>query len=362
LTYIYILYPLIIFCIAQYRKKSTDYTDYFPKISIIIAAHNEENNITRKLNNIFGANYPTDQMEVIVGSDNSTDDTNQILKNYSHPRLKYKLFNQRIGKNDLINELMEHTIGEIIVVSDADVTMNKDALRLLMRHFQDPKIGAVCGKRGNQETETGLCPLGGALYNRYESFLKRVEGQLSSVIGGDGALYAFRKKLFNKLVLNAPDDLLAALGVLKKGFEVVYEPGAIASEKIFSSIRVEFQRKKRTVARGVSGIFIYKNLLNPVRYPLYAFQIISHKILRWLTFFWLGLLLISNVWLLTHTGFYVFMWGQIIFYGLALMGGVFYLFNSRIIPFYIPFYFISINLAASLGIIEFARGKTKAAW
>ena len=362
LVYIYILYPLIIYAFPSKIKVKNTNDYYFPQLTVIIPAYNEEQNIETKVENILGVDYPQDKIEVIVGSDNSMDRTNTILANYRNPRLRYCLFSTKVGKNALINELTEQAKGEIVVVSDADVTINRDALRLLARHFHDPKVGAVCGKRGNQEARSGRGFLGGALYNIYESSLKQGEGRLLSVIGGDGALYAFRKKLFSTLDLTAPDDLLTILRILAKGYGVGYETGAVAYEKVSTSIKEDFLRKMRTVARGITGIWLSKELLNPFHHPLTCFQIVSHKILRWLTFVLLCLLLILNLLLIEGTVYSFLLWPQIVFYALAMLGGIFYLLNVRSSLFYLPFYFLAINLSATLGIVEFFRGRAKASW
>lgn len=361
IVYIYIIYPLIIY-IFPGKRKTKNINHYFPQLTVIIPAYNEEQNIETKVENILSIDYPQELIEVIVGSDNSIDRTNKILTNYNSPRLSYCLFSTKVGKNALINELIGQAKGEIVVVSDADVTINKDALRLLARHFHNPKVGAVCGKRGNRDAGSGRGFLGGALYNIYESFLKRGEGRLLSVIGGDGALYAFRKKLFSTLDLTAPDDLLTILRILAKGYGVVYEPEAVAYEKVSTSIKEDFLRKIRTVARGITGISLFKGLLNPFHHPLTCFQIVSHKILRWLTLLLLCLLLILNLLLIKGTVYSFLLWPQIIFYVLAMLGGIFYLLNLRSNLFYLPFYFLAINLAATLGIVEFLRGRAKASW
>jgi cellulose synthase/poly-beta-1,6-N-acetylglucosamine synthase-like glycosyltransferase len=294
IIYTYLLFPLILACLARLPGLQRGYAtieandDYLPDVTMVLAAYNEEDVMAAKLANTWNIDYPPDRFHVIIGSDGSEDGTNAILAACNHPQLRKFLFAQRRGKISVLNELVEHVTSEIIVMSDASTMFAPDAVRKLVRRFQHPQVGCVTGELSIQH-EGGSS--GEGLYLRYERWIKRSEGRLGCVIGCVGAIFAIRRSLYDRLPANTiTEDFVLCMRVVEHGFLAESEPEARAVDPASAGNREEVKRKIRIGAGNFQAIGLTRAALHP-RYGLSAFAYWSHKVLRWLVpaFFLIGL-------------------------------------------------------------------------
>ena len=357
-------YPILLFLIANLfsNKREVD-TKYCPKITMLVAAYNEESNILKKIENFTHINYPKNKMELIIGSDGSNDKTNEIITDNASEQIRPILYSNRRGKAAVLNDIVQKAQGDILIFSDANTIYDKHAINKLVCYFSDKNIGGVCGRLVLLNPNSNLGGKGEQLYWNYENFLKRYEGKFKTVLGANGAIYALRKDLYQRLPEDKVimDDFILPLKAVEQGYDVIYDAKAFAEETTSPDVKGEFQRKVRIGAANYNAIKEIKKLLNPRR-GFVAFGLWSHKILRWFIPFLLIIFFVTNLFLLSHIHYIVFMCLQILFYLIALLG--YFLNNSKYslrILFY-PFYFCTINLALAIGFYKFLTQSQKPAW
>ncbi len=368
LIHSYLLYPLSIWILSIIinRKYSTD-TSFKPKVSILISAYNEEKVIERTIRQLVNSSYDQDKMEIIVGSDNSTDKTNDILTSLTSelPNLKIYLFKERGGKPKVLNEITGYATGEILIFCDANTLYDREAVSNLVKYYKDQRIGGVSGKlvliefdeskeAGSQETK----------YWNAETWLKYQEGKLGILIGANGGIYSIRKELFTKVPVTHPvmDDFYLSLKVLEQGKDVLYERKAVAEELTAPSIKAEFNRKIRNNSISLLTLQAIKKLMKPAA-GLAAYGLWSHKIIRWYSPVLLVLLLISNIFLLKENTFFEYtLYIQLIFYAAAAAGYFLKIIGIRLTPLLLCFYFVMTNVAMLIGIYKYLTGKQTAFW
>lgn len=330
-----------------------------PTVSMVIAAYNEEKVIGEKLENCMAIDYPKDKLEIIIGSDGSSDKTNEIVKSYEASGVRLINYTDRRGKTSVLNRTIPQASGEIVVLSDANSMYEPDAVRKLVRHFIDESIGVVCGKlvlltNDGKRTEEGY-------YWKYECMLKSMESKLGALLGANGGIYAIRKGLFEPIPDDTLiDDFVIAMKVKEKEFDVIFEQEAIAYEEAAHDVRAEFVRRVRIGAGCFQAIPITKRLLNPMRGSV-AFAYWSHKIIRWNVPFLLCAAFASNIILLGNP-FYLSLFAlQLLFYITALTG---HILNKRESGglLSIPYYFGSMNLALLFGFFRFITKTQKVTW
>jgi cellulose synthase/poly-beta-1,6-N-acetylglucosamine synthase-like glycosyltransferase len=250
-------------------------------VSLVIAAFNEETVIARKLENALALDYPQSRLEIIVASDGSTDRTDEIARSFANRGVVLHRF-PRTGKTGVQNEVTKLAKGEILVFSDANAFYQPDAVRKLVRNFADPQVACVCGQLiyTVDGEAAGSCERS---YWSYEKFMKRRESALSSVIGANGSIYAVRRADYVEIDRDMISDFVEPLALVMRGKRVLYEPEAISMEAASTSFGVEFRRKVRILTRSISGLIYMRALLNPLRYGTFSFQLVMHKLLRFLT-------------------------------------------------------------------------------
>ena len=300
-------YPVMVFLLGLFvRRKSrgAEGGDYEPHVSLIISAYNEERVIKEKIENSLQLNYPKDKLEIIVASDGSSDKTNDIVRSYINREVQLFSYD-RIGKTGIQNETVKKAKGEVLVFSDANAIYDKNAIKLLARHFDNDTIGCVCGQLTYTNNNSIHNP-GEIYYWDYEKFLKERETKISSLIGVNGSIYAVRKKDYIELNTDLISDLVEPLEIVKTGKRVIYEHKAISREEASLDIKEEFNRKVRILTRSIQGLFSVKELFNPLKHGIFSIQIIVHKLFRYLIPFFLITGLLSLVYLTEHQ-FYYFM-------------------------------------------------------
>jgi cellulose synthase/poly-beta-1,6-N-acetylglucosamine synthase-like glycosyltransferase len=362
--YTYIGYPLLLLILAILTPKSRKKDEnYLPTVSMVISAYNEEASIAEKIENCLQLSYPKDKLEIIIGSDASNDQTDAIIRQYACKNIRLISFSERRGKASVLNDIIQHAKGEIVVFSDANTMYKQDAIYRLVIHFSDAKVGGVCGrliligKNGQADIE------GEKFYWDFENYLKYLEGKVKTVFGATGAVYAIRKEHFERLPGHKAvmDDFLIPLKIVMKGFDVVYEKDAIVWENTAPNLRAEFTRKARIGAANFNGIREILPLLNPQK-GFIAFGLWSHKIIRWLVPFLLIMLLASNIFLLGTYMYNIFFGIQLIFYGLSVVAWKAENLRKRLSFLVYPYYFVIVNGALLAGFFRFLKKSQQPAW
>ncbi|WP_409252040.1 glycosyltransferase family 2 protein [Bacillus sp. SCS-153A] len=359
-VYIYAGYPLLLKVVTLFNKKEeiTD-TGYEPKVTLFIAAYNEEKVIAEKVQNSVDLDYPQEKLEIIVVSDDSSDRTNDIVNEFAnkYSNVKLNVVKGRQGKTAALNKSVPLAGGEILVFSDANSLYKPDSIHHLVKHFKNEEIGGVCGElRLMNSTNSSIGESEGA-YWKYEKLLKMLETATGTTIVANGSIYALRKELFKEMNPNVGDDMQNPLIIISQQKRFVYEPNAITMEETSPKSSEEFGRKVRIVTRSFTGIMSYKHVLNPFMNFDFFYKYMSHKFLRWLVPYYMILIFIINLFLLDQTLYQVMFALQVAFYLLALGGKVT---NNKIT--YIPYYFCLVNYAALLGTIRALSGKRQATW
>ena len=370
-VYTYFGYPLLLLIVSSVVQAGRDLRFLFrratrrtkpvteqalPRISVLIPAHNEEEAIAAKLENTFALDYPNDRLEVIVGSDGSDDRTNEIVESFAGRGVVLAAYGERRGKPSVINDTVERASGEIIILSDATTMIDPDAIRNIVRHFEDPKVGAVNGEL--RFVSPGEGHKGEGLYWRYEVMIKFMENRLGVVLGSSGALCAFRKKVYRPIPADCIcDDFLITANVMIDG----HDPEAQSVAQTAPSVELESSRRERIGAGNFQALGLTTRLLNPARGPV-AWCYLSHKIFKWTTWAFMAGAFVANLPLVSERLYFVFFLLQIAFYASALLKatGTQVPVISRISS--ITHYFISMHLALFLGFVRYGRGSQKVAW
>lgn len=344
---------------SKFFKKRHSVKKITPTLSFIVAAFNEEKIIRLKIENDLLLEYPKDKIEIIIVSDGSSDLTPEIVNDFRQQGIIGLHKKEREGKTAALNRAVAIAKNEILVFSDANSMFEKNALKLLVRHFHDPKIGGVSGRKSILENQARKASGGDNLFWKYESLLKQAESDIGSIPTADGEIFAMRKNLYKKIDPNIiNDDMALTLNILTEGFRVIYDSEALTFEEASITLKDDFNVKSRMVYGGWQIIFLYFNFLNPFL-SFFGLQFFFHKTLRYLMWFLLPLLYFLTILNLGKNPFYLFFFFcQSLFYGASIIG--FLLdgkkYNFRF--FYLPYYFCNVNIAAAKGFIFFLKQKT----
>ena len=368
LVHAYILYPVSLWIFNWFKRKPevVELLSY-PSISIIISAYNEEKVIAERIDNIRNLNYDFNKLELIIGSDCSTDKTNEILneKSQKNSWVRTKNFSTRRGKAAVLNDLVQLTKNEILVFTDANTKFGKDALLNLVSKFSDPKVGGVCGRLELEEPTDNFDKTNREkLYWKYETHLKNLEGDLGILIAANGGIYAIRKDLFIKFPDGEAitDDLYQTFAVLNQEYDFLYAFDAIASEEVSKKIIMEFRRKVRFAATNFQTLKFFKRLLFRKKL-LISYALWSHKIIRWFVPILLILLLVTNLFLINYSQlYYVIFIVQASFYISAFIGFILNLLKVNISFFSLIYYYVLTNFALLMGLFKFLSKKHAYAW
>jgi len=363
----YILYFPIIKIVSLFCKNKKNKSQTLPDVSVIISAYNEESVIYDRIINLLELDYPKDKMEVLIGSDGSTDKTNDILNSFSkkYTNIKSYIFPNNRGKAEVLNDLVAKASNEILIFTDANTVFDKNALKFLVEGYYDNSVGGISGKlilKDNLVSATESVEE--KQYWEIETNIKEAEGKCGILIGANGGIFSIRKKLFNTIPVNKPvtDDLFISLNVLSKGYKFIFVHNAFATEDVGINVKTEYERKVRFAATNFQTLFFFKNLLFNSK-PILSYAFWSHKVIRWFSPVLLLLLFLFNVLLFNSSLFFnLMMYLQIIMYTLALIGYLFTLINIKIKIFSLPFFFVITMIAFFNGFIRFLRKKHSIKW
>lgn len=375
--YTYIGYGIVLFLAVKIKRilhshpqNNHNYcannNNQLPDVTLIVAAYNEADCIAAKIKNSMAQNYPPDKLHFLFVTDGSTDNTPEIVRQY--PAVELHHSSERRGKIAAVHRIMPYVKTPVVIFTDANTYLNPDATYQLVRHYANPQVGAVAGEKriANKEKDTAE-GAGEGIYWRYESALKRGDSELYSVVGAAGELFSIRTDCYEPV---PPDtiieDFYMTLRIAQRGYRVMYEPKAYATETASASVADELKRKIRIAAGGIQAIMRLTPLLNPLRYGVLSFQYISHRVLRWtLAPLALPLLLCLNLYLsLQHPSVMYdgLLAAQVLFYAMAFAGYLLEKKQLKVKILFVPYYFCLMNYAVFRGMWRIALGSQSVVW
>jgi cellulose synthase/poly-beta-1,6-N-acetylglucosamine synthase-like glycosyltransferase len=362
LVYTYVGYPSVVWAFSRLRPSAVARGDITPPVSIILVAYNEEQGIGRKIESCLAQTYPVDNIEIVVASDGSSDQTASEVRQYENRGVRLLAFAERRGKAACINDAVQACRASYIIFSDARQRLDTNAVAALMCNFADLSVGAVSGELVFEDTMNGEFAKGVDTYWKYEKFLRQAEGRVDSVVGATGALYAIRRAYFQPIPAGTIlDDVLIPMNIVLQGKRVVFEPTAKVFDVPSPDAASEERRKRRTLAGNYQVIALRPALLNPFKNRLWL-QYVSHKVARLLAPLAMLTALTMNVLLAGSSNLYaVLLAVQLLLYGMAFLG-ILRPAYLKYAVIRIPTTFYTFNWYAVLGFVEFARNRNIHLW
>lgn len=350
ILFAYIGYPLTIFIFSIFSNhKVKKELKYYPTVSLLIAAYNEEKIIAEKINNALLTNYPKDKFEIVVVSDGSTDNTDEIVKSFSDFGVKLYRVEGRVGKTEARNQAVLMDKSDIIVFSDATGMYESDAICKMVQNFSDESVGMVSGSLKYFEQNEGTMGLATKIYWSYESSIKNAQSKLWTLTGAIGCINAFRRKLYHVLPPNIIEDFTEPLMIISQGYRVVFEKEALTYERTTQKPSQEFSMRVRVIRGGMKGFLYGSRFLIKSKNYVSLLQLIGHKVLRWLMpIFLLALFLtsITSYFYANNAVVTFLLHAQMICYALAILGLKWHIPGKLGKIFSIPTYFLVLNVAS----------------
>lgn len=369
--YTYIGYGIILYLLVRikeffFKPKSLTLPEDLPHVTLLIAAYNEQDIVDEKMFNTLALDYPPSHFHIVWVTDGSTDHTNALLAGY--PQVKVLFEAPRRGKSAALNRAIQFVDSPIVIFTDANTMLNKEAIQVIVSEFTNPQVGCVAGEKRVKQNISQDATAGEGFYWKYESFLKNLDYRLYSAVGAAGELFAIRTSLFVHLPDDTLlDDFIMSMKIAQDGYKIAYCKEAYAEEEASEDISQETKRKIRIAAGGMQSIVRLSGLLNIFRHGLLSFQYISHRVLRWsiTPILWFCLLPL-NVYLALSSEYSIF-YGiilllHILFYMAAIAG---YLLSKRKIKtklLFVPYYFIFMNLCVLRGFAYLRKQKGSGVW
>jgi glycosyltransferase involved in cell wall biosynthesis len=360
--YSYLVYPVVLMFMqrAMTSPRTGSATGSKPHVTVIVAARNEQARIADKLENTLALEYPGGTFNILVASDCSEDATDSIVSGFAHRGVTLVRSPERKGKEHAQGLAIKTATGDILVFTDTATRLRPDAIRLLIEDFADPTVGAVSSEDELLSPEGTV--RGEGAYVRYEMALRRLESRAAGLVGLSGSCFAVRKEVCARWRSDTPSDITAALLCAQTGLRAISDERVKGAYQDLKDESKEFQRKKRTIIRGMTAVWELREALNPFRYGLFSLQVWSHKILRWLVPVGLLLALGSSAVLARDSDIYRALFAlQLAGYAAA---GVAYVSGSarKIMPLRIALYFLLANLATAAALWDFLRGVRIVTW
>jgi len=361
----YFLYPLIllVFSIIHCRKHTSagPFTqDHLPKMSLIVTAYNEASRIRKKIENTLELDYPSDKLQIVVASDCSDDGTDDIVKEYLDKGVALVRAQERLGKENAQLAAIAAAEGEILVFSDTATQLPQDALQKLAPYFADASVGAISSEDRFLSKDGVLA--GEGAYVKYEMWLRRQESRLAGLVGLSGSFFAARSGVCKDWDIHSPSDFNTALNAVKSGMKAVSAPDVVGYYEDLKDSSREYQRKIRTVIRGMTGLSRHREVLNPKRFGFFAFQVFSHKLMRWLTPWVLVIFFLISTAAAGWGGIYLVIFlAQLSFYGLALFAQFLPRLRTNKLA-KIAYFFVQVNVAIMEASIKFLAGERMTTW
>lgn len=357
--YVYLGYPSVLMFISFFKKRVIKKGDITPLVSFIITAYNEEKRIRDKIQNTLKQDYPREKFEVIIASDSSTDKTEEIVKSYESHGVVLVRAPERRGKENAQKFAVTQASGEILVFSDVATILETDGVTNIVRCFHDQSVGCVSSEDKFIYPDGKVS--GEGAYVKYEMFLRKLESEVNSLVGLSGSFFAARKEVCNNWAVDLQSDFNTLLNSVRMGLRGISDPESVGYYKSIANEKKEFDRKVRTVLRGLSAFMRSWYLLNPFKYGLFSWQLFSHKLCRWLVPFAMITAFISNALTISQSGLYVmFFLLQLLFYGIAFVGILTASYNVSIVKF--PMFFVLVNLSIMNAWYKYLKGERMVKW
>jgi cellulose synthase/poly-beta-1,6-N-acetylglucosamine synthase-like glycosyltransferase len=371
--YAYVGYGILLFLLIKIKrllgaKAENTTTSELPEVTFIVAAFNEERWIEDKIKNSLALDYPKDKIRFFFVTDGSDDSTPDLIKNYPNTKgYHIELFHQpeRKGKIAAVERIMPFVKTPITVFTDANTDLNPEAIKSIVKCYQDPKVGAVAGEKRVEMSSGEASGAGEGIYWKYESLLKKWDAELYSAVGAAGELFSIRTNLYQPVSKDTLiEDFVMTLQIAMKGYTIAYAPEAFAVEGQSADVKEELKRKIRISAGGLQAVWRLRGLLNPFKYGVLTFQYISHRVLRWtLAPLALPFIFIINILIAKESTFYTYiMYAQVFFYSTALLGWIFEQMKMKVKAFYVPYYFCVMNYSVYRGFFRLVAGKQSVVW
>ena len=360
-VYVYFGYPLLLGAGLLAPRKGWRRRRIDPFVSIIVAAYNEEAVIEDKIENLLGSDYPLERFEILVGSDGSTDRTEEIVESYAGRGVRLVKGVSRRGKSSIQNAAAAQALGSILVFTDADCLIYPSTLRGAMENFADPAVGLVTGTAAFANSDESAITRNEGLYSRYEAWIRRQESERQLLAAASGSFFAIRRELWKPLDPNLGDDFVLPLQVALQGFRNILDPNVIAWTQLPAGASSMFRVKKRIVTKDLRGLLRHRAILNPLRFGRVAIGLWSHKLLRWLIAYFLCAMLAANLFLLSSAFYQITLTAQVAFYAIALTAVMARNPNLRA-PWSIASSFCVVNGAAMFGVFDCLAKRSASQW
>ncbi len=363
--YPYVGYPICVFLLRIFYTRPPRAALITPRVTVVISAYNEASHIEETVLNKLNQDYPEGLLDVLVASDGSTDETDAVLTRLAqaHPRLRVFRQEPRSGKTAALNHLVSHATGDIVVFADANSMYQKNAVRELVSAFADQDVGYASGRMLYVDPHGSLVGDGCSAYMRYENTLRAWETTIGSIVGVDGGVDAVRRSLYRPMRPDQLPDLVQPLDIVEHGHRVVYVPSAILEEETLSGQSAEYRMRVRVALRAFWALSDKRALLNPLRFPLFSWQLWSHKVLRYLSFVPLAGAAILNWVLITRHEIYLALaTGQIFAAFVVLLAALGPREVREFGPIRYVFYFLLLNWASAVAFGRFLRGEKQVLW
>ena len=368
LFYSFLGYGMLLYLMVKvkqlFSKKKLADTSFCPSVTFVVPCYNEADVLEEKVNNCRALDYPKDKIQLLFITDGSTDHSGEVLRCF--PEVSVLHAPARRGKTAAENRAMKHVTTPVVIFSDANTLVNPDAVKNIVRHFADEKVGCVSGEKRILTKDKDVASAAGeGLYWKYESYLKTLDSELYSAVGAAGELVAFRSSLYEAMPEDTIlDDFIQSMYIAAKGYRIVYEPQAFAVETAAASIKEELKRKIRICAGGWQSIQRLTTRLTPWKQPLLFFQYFSHRVLRWTVNPFLMLLMLWSNALLAFIDplFFVVFVFHLLFYAFSFAGFLLEKRKLKLKLFFLPYYFCMMNYSVAVGLIRFLKRSQSAMW
>jgi len=358
-VYSYAIYPLLLVVLPRrVPSVGTSAAVAEPLVTLVIACRNERARIAHKLDNALALRYP--RLDIIVASDSSDDGSDDIVRSYADRGVRLVTSPERRGKEYAQGLAIAEARGDVVVFSDAGTDLPSDSVHFIVADLADPQVGAVSSEDTFISADGSV--VGEGLYVRYEMWLRRLEARVCSLVGLSGSFFAVRRNVLSHWDAAIPSDFASAINTVRAGLVAVSDPRVRGIYKDIRDPAREYQRKVRTAIRGMTALTRIPEVLNPFRYGLFAFQVWSHKVMRWLVPWFLLVVFVANLLLLRQGGIYALLFAlQCIGYGLVgATHGLPVL--RRIGPLRIAYYFVQANIALAQAGVRFVSGERVTVW
>lgn len=371
--YSYVGYGLVLYLMVRLKRvfkprPKVTYPQQWPTVTLLIASYNELDFLPQKVANCLELTYSPEKLRILFVTDGSNDGSESYLASQNGIEVLHE--GKRAGKIMAMNRGMQHVTSEIVIFTDANTLLNKEALQEIVKHFvASENVGCVAGAKrillSDAETASGA---GEGAYWKYESALKKWDSELNTVVGAAGELFSIRRNLFKPVEKDTLlDDFMISMRIAQAGYRVVYEPLAMAFEKPTADVKEEMKRKVRICAGGIQSIIRLAPVLNIFKYGLLSFQYISHRVLRWsITPIAMALLIPMNLILVLaipqNQAYTYLLIGQFLFYVAALVGGILQEKKLKSKFLFIPYFFLMQNISVFQGMARYYKGSQSVLW